>query len=101
MTETLKIEQPRDGLLLITLNRPERMNAFSTRMGEDVLAHIPGLASSTGSACHEGNTEPSPVLTAMGLDRARALAALRLTLGRWTDETQVAEAAKLLVHEVQ
>lgn len=66
-------------------------------IGEDVLAGIPGIASSTGSACHEGNTEPSPVLTAMGQDRARALAALRLTLGRWTDEQQVELAARLLI----
>lgn len=81
---------------------PNTLNiSIDGTVGEDVLAHIPGLASSTGSACHEGSTEPSPVLTAMGLDRARALAALRLTLGRWTDETQVVEAAKLLIHEVQ
>ncbi len=68
--------------------------------GEAVLAGIPGIASSTGSACHEGNTEPSPVLTAMGLPRARALAALRLTLGRWSDERQVEQAARLLVEQI-
>ena len=66
-------------------------------VGEELLACIPELASSTGSACHEGSTEPSPVLTAMGLPRARALAALRLTLGRWTDEQQVEQVARLLV----
>jgi cysteine desulfurase len=65
-------------------------------VGEEALARLPALASSTGSACHEGSTEPSSVLTAMGLSRARALAALRLTLGRWTDEEQVERAASLL-----
>lgn len=70
-------------------------------VGEELLASIPDLASSTGSACHEGSTEPSPVLTAMGLPRARALAALRLTLGRWTDEPQVEQAARLLVKSLQ
>jgi cysteine desulfurase len=70
-------------------------------VGEELLASIPDLASSTGSACHEGSTEPSPVLTAMGLPRARALAALRLTLGRWTDEQQVEQAARLLVKAAQ
>ncbi len=50
MTETLKIEQPRDGLLLITLNRPERMNAFSTRMGEDVLTLFTRLATNRDAA---------------------------------------------------
>lgn len=65
-------------------------------VGEDLLAATPGLASSTGSACHEGSTEPSPVLTAMHVPRARALAALRLTVGRWTDEAQLDQAAKLI-----
>jgi len=65
-------------------------------VGEEALARLPALASSTGSACHEGSTEPSSVLTAMGLPRMRALAALRLTLGRWTDEEQVERAASLL-----
>ncbi len=69
-------------------------------IGEDLLACLPGLASSTGSACHEGSTEPSPVLTAMGLPRARALAALRLTLGRWSDEEQVERAARMLAEQV-
>ena len=69
-------------------------------IGEEVLAGVPGIASSTGSACHEGNTEPSPVLTAIGLSRTRALAALRLTLGRWSDEQQVEEAARLLVERI-
>jgi cysteine sulfinate desulfinase/cysteine desulfurase-like protein len=32
----------------------------------------------------------------MGLSRTRALAALRLTLGRWTDEEQIERTASLL-----
>lgn len=66
-------------------------------IGEDLLAATPGLASSTGSACHEGSTEPSPVLIAMHLPRERALAALRLTVGRWTNEAQLEQAARLIV----
>lgn len=70
-------------------------------IGEALLSDITGIASSTGSACHEGNTEPSPVLIAMGLTRPRALSALRLTLGRWTDERQVQEAAQLLIDAIK
>ena len=66
-------------------------------LGEEVLAATPEIASSTGSACHEGSTDPSPVLTAMGLSRERALGALRLTLGRWSTEEEVERAATLLV----
>jgi cysteine desulfurase len=64
--------------------------------GADLLAAAPQLAASTGSACHSGTTEPSPALTAMGLDRNRALEAVRVSLGRWTTLTEIDQAAELL-----
>ncbi len=69
-------------------------------IGEEVLAATPEIASSTGSACHEGNTDPSPVLMAMGMSRERALGALRLALGRWTTEDEVERAARLLARSI-
>jgi cysteine desulfurase len=69
-------------------------------VGEEVLAATPDIASSTGSACHEGSTDPSPVLMAMGMSRERALGALRLTLGRWSTEDEVERAAKLLMRSI-
>lgn len=69
-------------------------------IGEEVLADTPEIASSTGSACHEGNTDPTPVLMAMGMSRERALGALRLTLGRWSTEEQIEEAARLLARSM-
>ncbi len=68
--------------------------------GENVLAATPEIASSTGSACHEGSTDPSPVLMAMGCTRERALGALRLTLGRWSSQREVEQAAILLARSV-
>lgn len=69
-------------------------------IGEEVLAATPEIASSTGSACHEDSTDPSPVLMAMGMSRERALGALRLTLGRWTTEDEVERAARLLARSI-
>ncbi|HEX6479457.1 MAG TPA: cysteine desulfurase family protein [Ktedonobacteraceae bacterium] len=69
-------------------------------VGEEVLAATPDIASSTGSACHEGSTDPSPVLMAMGKSRERALGALRLTLGRWTTVDEVERAARLLARSI-
>lgn len=69
-------------------------------VGEEILSATPDIASSTGSACHEGNTEPSGVLLAMGIPRERALGALRLTLGRWSTEEDIARAASLLVETI-
>ncbi len=45
-----------------------------------VLLDRAGVAAATGSACSTGSTEPSHVLTAMGIDAATARGALRLSL---------------------
>lgn len=74
--------------------------SISNSRGSDVLAATPEIAAATGSACHEGIDEPSPVLTAMGQPPERAVAALRLSLGRWTTTTEVEEAARLIAAAV-
>jgi cysteine desulfurase len=70
-------------------------------IGQEVLTATPEIAAATGSACHAGETEPSAVLLAMGIERARALGALRLTLGRWSTADEVEQAAHLLVQTVR
>ncbi len=45
---------------------------------------LEGVAASTGSACSEGNVDPSHVLLAMGLNKEKAISSLRLSLGRFT-----------------
>lgn len=65
-------------------------------IGEEVLARATGVAASTGSACHAGLTEPSPVLLAMGIEPALALGALRLSLGRWTIAEEIDAAVAQL-----
>lgn len=64
--------------------------------GAELLAASPGVAAATGSACHEGTPDPSGVLLAMGLSPERARSAIRLTLGRWTTETDIERAAAIL-----
>jgi cysteine desulfurase len=76
---------------------PNTLNISITGLrGHDLLAATPGVAASTGSACHSGQHSPSPVLTAMGIDEARALAAIRLSVGRWTTEADIDTAVGLL-----
>ena len=85
----------------ITERLPNTLNiSVEDVVGEEVLAATPEIASSTGSACHEGSTDPSPVLVAMGLSRERALGALRLTLGRWSTNEEVERAARLLARTI-
>jgi cysteine desulfurase len=64
--------------------------------GNALLAAGADVAASTGSACHTGTTQPSPVLTAMALPDARIRSAVRLRLGRWTDSDDVVHAADRL-----
>ncbi|GAA1431234.1 cysteine desulfurase family protein [Streptomyces thermospinosisporus] len=65
-------------------------------LGHELLAAVPEIAASTGSACHSGTHAPSPVLTAMGLEPVRALGALRLSLGRWSTHADIETAADAL-----
>jgi cysteine desulfurase len=87
----------------VHLNGPDKQRLPNTLnvsvdgvLGHQLLAAAPALAASTGSACHSGTHTPSPVLTAMGLERDRALGALRLSLGRWTTAGDIETAAAAL-----
>jgi cysteine desulfurase len=69
---------------------PNTLNvSFLENQGATVLQHLDGIAASTGSACHTGQIEPSPVLTAMGIDRNRALSAVRFSLGHFTTKDEI------------
>ncbi len=61
-----------------------------------LMAAVPGLCLSTGSACSSAEVAPSYVLTAMGLDAAQAGATLRLGLGRFTSPAEADQAARML-----
>jgi cysteine desulfurase len=55
------------------------------------------VAASVGSACHSEHDAVSGVLAAMGVDSARASGAVRLSVGRGTQEDEVDRAAAALV----
>ena len=74
---------------------PNTLNvAFVGRVGADLLACLEGVAASTGSACHAGSIELSPVLRAMAVPVEVGMGAVRLSLGRWTTEAEVREVAE-------
>ena len=64
--------------------RPLSARAVVRAMARD------GLACSSGSACHAGRTEDSPVLAAMGTAPAWRRSGLRLTLGTWLSDADLA-----------
>lgn len=64
---------------------PNTLNvSFVGRIGAEVLACLKGVAASTGSACHAGRAELSPVLAAMGVSEHVGMGAVRFSLGRDT-----------------
>ena len=44
MFETLKVDEPVDHVMLITLNRPDSANALNTQMANDLIEVFEGLA---------------------------------------------------------
>jgi cysteine desulfurase len=59
------------------------------RPGAEVLAALDGVAASTGSACHSGRVELSPVLRAMGIEVDVGMGAIRFSLGRGTTRDEI------------
>jgi len=76
---------------------PNTLNiSIAATNGAQLLAAVPQIAASTGSACHDGSVS-SPVLSAMGLNADRVAGAIRLSLGRTTTPADVEYAAQLLI----
>ena len=61
-----------------------------------IALDLKGLSVSGGSACQSGASEPSHVLTAMGLPPARARATIRISLSRLTTEAEIDTALTLI-----
>ncbi len=81
---------------------PNTLNvSISGIIGENLLAKMPEIAASTGSACHAGATKPSAVLLAMGIPSEQALGTLRLSLGRWSTVEEVDAASRLIVDKAR
>ena len=62
----------------------------------DLIAAVPSVCISTGSACSSAEVTPSIVLTAMGLTRAEAARSLRIGIGRFTSAADIDTAADAL-----
>jgi cysteine desulfurase len=59
-----------------------------------------GVAASAGAACSAGSIEPSHVLLALGMDEAKAMSTVRLSLGRGNTPDEVDFAAEVIAEEV-
>jgi cysteine desulfurase len=112
-TATVRLHQLRDklhdllksalGERLVLNGHPEQrlpntLNvSFIGQIGSELLEKVPGLAASTGSACHEGTVSRSPVLCAMEVPLEVNHGAVRLSVGRYTTESEIERAAAMLI----
>jgi cysteine desulfurase len=80
---------------------PNTLNvSFVGRVGADILQCLEGVAASTGSACHAGLIEISPVLKAMGVAPEIGMGAIRFSLGRTTTDREIDAAIDQLATAV-
>jgi cysteine desulfurase len=81
---------------------PNTLNVgFVGRIGSEILARLEGIAASTGSACHSGTVELSPVLKAMNIPPEIGIGAIRFSLGRATTREEIEATASQLTKEVR
>lgn len=108
-TDALRIAGLRDQLLAslrdtilniqvngtLTHRLPGNLNITIPGIDADqFIEQLPRLAISTGSACDTGQSDPSHVLSAIGLDRPSARASIRIGLGRGTTSRDISIAAQ-------
>ena len=78
---------------------PNTTNLYFDHVEAEALVialDLKGLSVSGGSACQSGATEPSHVLSEMGLSPARARASIRLSLTRMTTAEDIQDALTLI-----
>ncbi len=74
---------------------------FAGAEAEAVMASMPEICVSTGSACQSANPTYSHVLLAMGMGQQHAAESVRISLGRPTTHEHIAKAAAAIIAAVK
>lgn len=105
-TEIIRLARLRDKLENMILTLPQTyVNGLGTERlphvsnitirhlrAASLIARLPMLCLSTGSACVSGSRDPSHVLIAMGRNPEDAFSSIRLSLGRFNTEEEIVQA---------
>ncbi|MBW3127293.1 cysteine desulfurase family protein [Hymenobacter profundi] len=115
-TEVLRLAALRNGLesnIIAAIPEAHRNGNLQNRLphnssltfpgieADALLARLPTLALSTGSACDAGTIEPSATLLALGLSRDDARATVRVGLGRFSTQEQISIASNMIVEQAK
>jgi cysteine desulfurase len=68
--------------------------------GEALIHHLTDIAVSTGSACNSITIEPSYALRALGIPAELAHSSLRISLGRFTTESEIEYAGQHIIETI-
>ena len=97
------LERLRDAIPGIAINGSTRSRiagnlnlTFPSATAADLMARMPDLCVSTGSACSSAEVEPSYVLRALGLSDDAASRTLRVGIGRFTSAADIDYAVAAL-----
>lgn len=103
LLQELPVEIWINGPADFSLRHPGNLNVgFKGIDSLDLIGRMqPKLAASTGSACTSGIPEPSHVLRSIGLSEEDAASSIRFSLGRYTTDSDVEEAAGIIHAAVQ
>jgi cysteine desulfurase len=81
----------------LTERLPNTLNvSFVGKIGSTILSGLKDVAASTGSACHSGSVELSPVLKAMQVPPEIGMGAIRFSLGRTTTREEIEQVVSRL-----
>jgi cysteine desulfurase len=75
--------------------------SFAYVEGESLIMGVPDVAVSSGSACTSASLEPSYVLRALGVGDELAHSSIRFSIGRFTTEQDIDDAADEIIRTVK
>ena len=81
---------------------PGNLNlTFPSLNGQSIIASVPKLAISSGSACTSSSPKPSHVLLELGLSKELANSAIRIGIGRFNTIEDINLAAESIINAVK
>jgi len=66
-----------------------------------ILSNLPQVAASAGAACHTDSISVSATLSAMNISQEYAMGTIRFSVGKYSNEVEIDEAAKAIVQVVK
>lgn len=75
--------------------------SFKNIEANTLLANLPEVAASAGAACHTDSISVSATLAAMKMDKAYAMGTIRFSVGKYSTETEIDQAAEVIIKAVQ